>query len=97
MADLSRAQHRIESTITALQGQLASRRVARDEDREPVMSKELLDRVARENMRSSGRIVDQVHADEAGIVFGWSGGLRFSSEITWSATPSPTAGRVVSC
>ena len=42
---------------------------------------ELLDRAARENMRSSD--VSIRHADAAGIAFGWSGGLRLAV-TTWS-------------
>ena len=94
VADLSRAQRRIESTITAL-GQLASGQLARDEDREPIDVEELLDRVARENMRSSDVSIE-VHADEAGIVFGWSGGLRLAVDnLVRNAITHGRASRIV--
>ncbi len=76
VADLARAQRRIEATITAL-GQLASGQLAQDEDRELVDVEELLDRVARENMRADGVEVE-VQAEDAGVVLGWPGGLRLA-------------------
>jgi len=76
IADLARAQRRIEATITAL-GQLASGQLARDEDRELIDVEELLDRVARENMRSGGAEIE-VAAENAGTVLGWPGGLRLA-------------------
>ena len=76
VADLARAQRRIEATITAL-GQLASGQLAQDEDRKPVDVEELLDRGARENTRVSGAEIE-VHADEAGTILGWPGGLRLA-------------------
>jgi two-component system, OmpR family, sensor histidine kinase PrrB len=50
VGDLSRAQRRVEAIITAL-GQLASGQLAQAEDREIIDVTDLLDRVARENMR----------------------------------------------
>ncbi|TGD89875.1 HAMP domain-containing histidine kinase [Mycolicibacterium sp. CH28] len=76
VADLSRAQRRVEAIITAL-GQLASGQLARAEDREPIDVAEMLDRVARENDRS-GAVAIAVEADEAGTVWGWPAGLRLA-------------------
>ncbi|MGY4710629.1 sensor histidine kinase [Mycolicibacterium sp. CBM1] len=76
VADLSRAQRRVEAIITAL-GQLASGQLARSEDREPIDVAEMLDRVARENMRS-GTVEIIVESDEAGTVWGWPAGLRLA-------------------
>ena len=76
VADLARAQLRVEATITAL-GQLASGQLARDEDRESIDVEELLDRVARENVRPGGPEI-VVDADAAGAVSGWPGGLRLA-------------------
>lgn len=75
--DLSRAQRRIEATITAL-GQLASGQLARIEDREPIDVPEMLDRVARENTRPEGGAEITVEADDAGTVWGWPAGLRLA-------------------
>ena len=50
--DLSRAQRRVEAIITAL-GQLASGQLAQAEDRELIDVTDMLDRVARENMRTA--------------------------------------------
>ena len=50
VADLSRAQRRVEMLITAL-GQLASGQLAQAEDREIIDVADLLERVARDNMR----------------------------------------------
>ena len=76
VADLARAQRRVEATITAL-GQLASGQLAQDEDRELIDVEELLDRVARENMRV-GAVEVEVRAEDAGLVLGWAGGLRLA-------------------
>ena len=54
VADLSRAQRRVEAIITAL-GQLASGQLAQAEDREFIDVADLLERVARENMRPPRR------------------------------------------
>jgi two-component system, OmpR family, sensor histidine kinase PrrB len=76
VADLARAQRRVEATITAL-GQLASGQLAQEEDRELIDVEELLDRVARENMRV-GAVEVEVKAEGAGLVLGWAGGLRLA-------------------
>ena len=77
VADLSRAQRRVEAIITAL-GQLASGQLARPEDREPIDVADLLERVARENMRQSPGVEISWQADDAGIIQGWPGGLRLA-------------------
>lgn len=77
VADLSRAQRRVEAIITAL-GQLASGHLARAEDREPIDVAELLDRVAQENKRSDGAVDIVVEADNTGTVWGWPTGLRLA-------------------
>lgn len=76
--DLSRAQRRVEAIITAL-GQLASGELAQAEDRELIDVTDLLDRVARENMRPGGPVEVVVEADEnLGTIWGWPGGLRLA-------------------
>jgi two-component system, OmpR family, sensor histidine kinase PrrB len=76
--DLSRAQRRVEAIITAL-GQLASGELAQAEDREIIDVTDLLDRVARENMRPGGPVEVRVEADEdVGTIWGWPGGLRLA-------------------
>ena len=76
--DLSRAQRRVEAIITAL-GQLASGELAQAEDREVIDVTDLLDRVARENMRPGGPVEVVVEADEnVGTVWGWPSGLRLA-------------------
>src|SRR5919201_3727621 len=65
IADLSRAQRRVEAIITAL-GQLASGQLAQAEDREPIDIAELLERVARENSRPSSTVEVELAADDAG-------------------------------
>jgi two-component system, OmpR family, sensor histidine kinase PrrB len=76
--DLSRAQRRVEAIITAL-GQLASGELAQAEDREIIDVTDLLDRVARENMRPGGLVEVTVEADEdVGTIWGWPGGLRLA-------------------
>jgi len=77
VADLSRAQRRVEAIITAL-GQLASGQLARAEDREAIDVAEMLDRVAQENLRPSGDVEITVTADDAGMVWGWPAGLRLA-------------------
>lgn len=77
VADLSRAQRRVEATITAL-GQLASGQLAQAEDREIVDVDELLDRVARENSRSAGDAEISVDGEGAGTIVGWPSGLRLA-------------------
>ncbi len=77
VADLSRAQRRVEAIITAL-GQLASGQLAQAEDREAIDVAEMLDRVARENMRPGGDVEIVVDADDAGTIWGWPAGLRLA-------------------
>ncbi|MGB3352041.1 MAG: HAMP domain-containing sensor histidine kinase [Mycobacterium sp.] len=78
VADLSRAQRRVEGIITAL-GQLASGQLAQVEDREVIDVTDMLDRVARENMRVSREVqIDVDVADDLGTVWGWPGGLRLA-------------------
>ena len=77
VADLSRAQRRVEAIITAL-GQLASGQLVRAEDREMIDVAEMLDRVARENLRPGGDVDITVVADDAGMVWGWPAGLRLA-------------------
>ncbi len=80
IADLSRAQRRVEGTITAL-GQLASGQLAQAEDRELIDLADLLDRVARENMRVSPQVQIDLDVDEdLGMVWGWPNGLRLAVE-----------------
>jgi two-component system, OmpR family, sensor histidine kinase PrrB len=93
--DLARAQRRIESTITAL-GQLAYGQLAKDEDREAIDVEELLDRVARENLRASGAVQIDVEADDAGSVWGWPGGLRLAVDnLVRNAITHGQATRIV--
>jgi two-component system, OmpR family, sensor histidine kinase PrrB len=76
--DLSRAQRRVEAIITAL-GQLASGQLAQAEDRELLDVTDMLDRVARENMRPGGAVEIVVEAaDDLGAIWGWPGGLRLA-------------------
>jgi two-component system, OmpR family, sensor histidine kinase PrrB len=77
VADLSRAQRRVEAIITAL-GQLASGQLVRPEDRDAIDVAEMLDRVARENLRPGGDVDITVAADDAGTVWGWPAGLRLA-------------------
>nr|MDP9168117.1 HAMP domain-containing histidine kinase [Actinomycetota bacterium] len=77
VADLARAQRRVEAIITAL-GQLASGQLAQVEDRELIDVTDMLDRVARENARTDA-VEIEVRSDEAiGAIWGWSGGLRLA-------------------
>ena len=96
VADLLRAQRRVESLITAL-GQLASGQLAQDEDREPIDVTDLLDRVARENMRTAGPVDVAVQADDdLGSVWGWPGGLRLAVDnLVRNAVTHGQATRVV--
>ncbi len=78
VGDLSRAQRRVEAIITAL-GQLASGQLAQAEDRELIDVTDMLDRVARENMRPGGSVEIVVEADDdLGTVWGWPSGLRLA-------------------
>ena len=96
VADLARAQRRVEATITAL-GQLASGQLAQDEDRELIDVEELLDRVARENMRPGDAVEIEVQADGA-PARSWAGPADCDWRwTTWCAMRSPTAVRRGSC
>jgi two-component system, OmpR family, sensor histidine kinase PrrB len=95
VADLSRAQRRVEAIITAL-GQLASGQLAKAEDREPIDVADLLERVARENMRQSPGVDIDVKADDAGVIQGWPGGLRLAVDnLVRNAITHGGATRVV--
>ena len=94
VADLLRAQLRVEATITAL-GQLASGQLAQAEDREPIDVTDLLDRVARENMRSTVELTVEAD-DDLGTVWGWPGGLRLAVDnLVRNAATHGSAKRVV--
>ncbi|MEH3137550.1 MAG: HAMP domain-containing sensor histidine kinase [Mycolicibacterium neoaurum] len=77
VADLLRAQRRVEATITAL-GQLASGQLAQAEDRELIDVTDMLDRVVRENARVHPTVDITVADDDHVTVWGWSGGLRLA-------------------
>ncbi|MCV7281643.1 HAMP domain-containing histidine kinase [Mycolicibacterium flavescens] len=96
VADLSRAQRRVEAIITAL-GQLASGQLAQAEDREIIVVTELLDRVARENARLSEAVEIVVEADDdLGTIWGWPGGLRLAVDnLVRNAVTHGRAGRIV--
>jgi signal transduction histidine kinase len=95
VADLARAQRRVEAIITAL-GQLASGQLAQVEDRELIDVTDMLDRVARENARA-GDVEIVVQSDDAiGAVWGWSGGLRLAVDnLVRNAVAHGGAGRIV--
>jgi signal transduction histidine kinase len=94
--DLSRAQRRVEAIITAL-GQLASGQLAQDEDRELIDVTDMLDRVARENMRTaSGVEIVSEAADDLGSIWGWPGGLRLAVDnLVRNAVTHAQATRIV--
>jgi signal transduction histidine kinase len=94
--DLSRAQRRVEAIITAL-GHLASGELAQVEDREVIDVTDLLDRVARENMRPGGSVEVVVEADDnLGTVWGWPGGLRLAVDnLVRNAVAHGPATRIV--
>src|ERR1700730_3709935 len=93
--DLSRAQRRVEAIITAL-GQLASGQLAQAEDRELIDLTDMLDRVARENMRTGGGVEIELAADDAGTIMGWPGGLRLAVDnLVRNAMGHGRATRVV--
>lgn len=96
VADLSRAQRRVEGIITAL-GQLASGQLAQAEDREVIDVTDMLDRVARENMRvNRGVEIDIEVADDLGTVMGWPGGLRLAVDnLVRNAITHGEATRIV--
>jgi signal transduction histidine kinase len=77
VADLSRAQRRVEAIITAL-GQLASGQLAQVEDREVIDITDMLDRVARENARGDAVEVVVETGEDIGTIWGWPGGLRLA-------------------
>ena len=94
--DLSRAQRRVEAIITAL-GQLASGELAQAEDREVIDVTDLLDRVARENMRPGGEVEVVVEADDnLGTIWGWPSGLRLAVDnLVRNAVTHGAATRIV--
>ena len=94
--DLSRAQRRVEAIITAL-GQLASGQLAQAEDRELIDVTDMLDRVARENMRTAGGVEIVVEAaDDLGATWGWPGGLRLAVDnLVRNAVTHGHATRIV--
>jgi signal transduction histidine kinase len=94
--DLSRAQRRVEAMITAL-GQLASGQLAQAEDREHIDVTDMLDRVARENMRTAGDVEIVVEAeDDLGTIWGWPGGLRLAVDnLVRNAVTHGQASRIV--
>jgi signal transduction histidine kinase len=94
--DLSRAQRRVEAIITAL-GQLASGELAQAEDREVIDVTELLDRVARENMRPGGSVEVVLETDDnLGTIWGWPGGLRLAVDnMVRNAVAHGPATRIV--
>ncbi len=94
--DLSRAQRRVEAIITAL-GQLASGELAQVEDRDLIDVTDMLDRVARENMRTGGGVEIVVEAaDDLGAIWGWPGGLRLAVDnLVRNAVAHGNATRVV--
>jgi two-component system, OmpR family, sensor histidine kinase PrrB len=96
VGDLSRAQRRVEAIITAL-GQLASGQLAQAEDRELIDVTDMLDRVARENMRTGGGAEIVVEAsDDLGTIWGWPGGLRLAVDnLVRNAVTHGQATRIV--
>ena len=96
VADLSRAQRRVEAIITAL-GQLASGQLAQAEDRELIDVTDMLDRVARENMRPGDAVEIVVEVrDDLGTIWGWPGGLRLAVDnLVRNAITHGEATRIV--
>ncbi len=96
VGDLARAQRRVESIITAL-GQLASGELAQAEDREVIDIADLLERVARENMRVNRDVrIDIEAADDLGTVLGWPTGLRLAVDnLVRNAVTHGTASHIV--
>jgi signal transduction histidine kinase len=94
--DLSRAQRRVEAIITAL-GQLASGQLAQVEDRELIDLNDMLDRVARENMRTASGVEIVIEAaDDLAAVWGWPGGLRLAIDnLVRNAVTHGQATRIV--
>jgi two-component system sensor histidine kinase PrrB len=95
VGDLSRAQRRVEAIITAL-GQLASGQLAQAEDRELIDVTDMLDRVARENMRPGGNVEIVVEVEDIGTIWGWPGGLRLAVDnLVRNAITHGEATRIV--
>jgi two-component system, OmpR family, sensor histidine kinase PrrB len=95
VADVSRAQRRVEAIVTAL-GQLASGQLARAEDREPIDIADLLERVARENTRPESTVEVALAADDVGTMWGWPDGLRLAVDnLVRNAITHGRANRVV--
>jgi two-component system, OmpR family, sensor histidine kinase PrrB len=95
VADLSRAQRRVEAIITAL-GQLASGQLAQAADRESIDVADLLERVARENTRPPNQAEIIVRADDAGTIWGWPSGLRLAVDnLVRNAITHGGASRIV--
>ena len=100
VADLLRAQRRVEATITAL-GQLASGQLARAEDRELIDVTDLLYRVAQENAgttvgNDAPVAIEVVAAEDLGSVWGWPGGLRLAVDnLVRNAATHGGATRIV--
>jgi signal transduction histidine kinase len=96
VADLSRAQRRVEAIITAL-GQLASGQLAQAEDRELIDVTDMLDRVSRENMRTAADVEIVVEAeDDLGAIWGWPSGLRLAVDnLVRNAVAHGHATRIV--
>jgi signal transduction histidine kinase len=94
--DLSRAQRRVEAIITAL-GQLASGQLAQVEDRELIDLADMLDRVARENMRTAAGVEIEIEAaDDLGAIWGWPSGLRLAVDnLVRNAVTHGQATRIV--
>ncbi|HYZ67642.1 MAG TPA: HAMP domain-containing sensor histidine kinase [Mycobacterium sp.] len=94
--DLSRAQRRVEAIITAL-GQLASGQLAQAEDRELIDVVDMLDRVARDNMRTATGVEIVVEgADDLGTIWGWPSGLRLAVDnLVRNAVTHGQAKRIV--
>ena len=95
VGDLARAQRRVEAIITAL-GQLASGQLAQAEDRELIDVTDMLDRVARENMRASTAELVVEAKEDIGTIEGWPGGLRLAVDnLVRNAITHGGASRIV--
>ncbi|MGE2692077.1 HAMP domain-containing sensor histidine kinase [Mycolicibacterium pulveris] len=96
VADLARAQRRVEAIITAL-GQLASGQLAHPKDREHIDVTDLLYRVARQNSRPGSTVEIVVQADERlGTIWGWPSGLRLAVDnLVRNAVHHGQASRIV--
>ena len=92
VADLSRAQRRVEAIITAL-GQLASGQLAQAEDRELIDVTDMLDRVARENMRVRGTSRSWWRPTTTSAPSGAGRAACGWPSTTWCATRSRTGRR----